>query len=489
MSNQTSPVIMRFDNVSFAYDEKKVILEYSDFSIRENTKITIMGQNGAGKSTIFKMILGEIKPQVGNIHIAKDKKIAISRQVIPRDQLDLTVSEWFATAFHDINYQLDRDIAKVLEEVSLVNTDHDKKLRDFSGWQQARLLLAYALIQNPDILLLDEPTNNLDWDGIGNLIWFLLWYDKTVVVISHDADFLNMFTDGVLYLNVHLRKVEQFWWDYYDAVEQIARQIERDEMNNARMEKEIQDKKDKVNFFANKWGKMRKLASKFRDDIEDAEDSKVEVRRDDKTITSFEIPFENLNGPIVTINNVSLMGLDRQPESHKLDLELRKWDRVLLKWPNGIGKTTLLRRLVNAHDGDATIHDDVRVGYYSQDFNALDMDMVVWDALREMSEAITDQDAYRVAAQFLLKGETLKWVVSDLSEGQKGLLCYARFVIQQPHLLILDEPTNHINFRHLPVIAEAISNYKGAIIMVSHDQAFVDQLDDVKIVDLGRLRK
>ncbi len=489
MSNQTSPVIMRFDNVSFAYDEKKVILEYSDFSIRENTKITIMGQNGAGKSTIFKMILGEIKPQVGSIHIAKDKKIAVSRQVIPRDQLDLTMSEWFATAFDDKNYQLDRDIAKVLEEVSLPVTDYYKKLRDFSGWQQARLLLAYALIQNPDILLLDEPTNNLDGDGIGNLIWFLLWYTKTVVVISHDADFLNMFTDGVLYLNVHLKKVEQFRWDYYDAVEQIARQIERDEMNNARMEKEIQDKKDKVNFFANKWGKMRKLASKFRDDIEDAEDSKVEVRRDDKTITAFEIPFENLNGPIVTINNVSLMGLDRQPESHKLDLELRKWDRILLKWPNGIGKTTLLRRLVNAHDGDATIHDDVRVGYYSQDFNALDMDMVVWDALREMSDEITDQDAYRVAAQFLLKGETLKGVVSDLSEGQKGLLCYARFVIQQPHLLILDEPTNHINFRHLPVIAEAISNYKGAIIMVSHDQWFVDQLDDVKIIDLGRLRK
>lgn len=488
MSNQNSPVILRFDNVSFAYDEKKVILEYSDFSIRENTKITIMGQNGAGKSTIFKMILWELTPQVGKIVIAKDKKIAISRQVIPRDQLDMTVSQWFATAFDDKNYQLDRDIDKVLQEVSLI-ADHHKKLRDFSGWQQARLLLAFALIQDPDILLLDEPTNNLDGDGIGNLIGFLLWYDKTVVVISHDADFLNMFTDGVLYLNVHLKKVEQFWWDYYDAVDQIARQIERDEMNNARMEKEIQDKKDKVNFFANKWGKMRKLASKFRDDIEEAEDSKVEVRRDDKTITAFEIPFENLNGPIVTINNVSLMWLDWQPESHKMDLELRKWDRVLLKWPNGIGKTTLLRRLVNAHDGDATIHDDVRVWYYSQDFNALDMDMVVWDALREMSDAVTDQDAYRVAAQFLLKGDILKNTVSSLSEGQKGLLCYARFVIQQPHLLILDEPTNHINFRHLPVIAQAISQYKGAIIMVSHDQAFVDQLADVKTVDLGRLRK
>jgi len=132
MSNQSNPVILRFDNVSFAFDEKKVILEYADFSIRENTKITIMGQNGAGKSTIFKMILGELTPQVGKIIIAKDKKVAISRQVIPRDQMDMTVVEWFATAYDDINYQLTRDIDKVLQEVSLL-ADHHKKLKDFSG--------------------------------------------------------------------------------------------------------------------------------------------------------------------------------------------------------------------------------------------------------------------------------------------------------------------------------------------------------------------
>lgn len=324
MNNQ-GQVILRFDNVSFAYnDGKKVILEESDFSLRENTKITIMGQNGAGKSTIFKMIMGELKPQSGKIILNSGKTIAISKQVIPRDQMHLTLREYFATAFAEKDYQLDRKIANVLEEVQLTVLDYDKQLKDFSGGQQARLLLAHALIQEPDILLLDEPTNNLDDKGIGNLIGFLLSYPKTVVVISHDADFLNMFTDGVLYLNIQAHKVEQYRGDYYDVVEQIAAQIEKEKMLNARMERQINDAKDKVNFFANKGGKMRKLASKMRDEIEEAEENKVDVRKDDRTITKFHIEFENLVGPLITINNVELLDKRHERVLKKVDLIIKK---------------------------------------------------------------------------------------------------------------------------------------------------------------------
>ena len=230
MSGANNNVILRFDNVSFHYGEdnkKKVILDEADFSIRENTKITIMGQNGAWKSTIFKMILGELTPQSGKINISAGVKIAISRQVIPRDQIEMTVREWFETAFDEKDYQLDKKISDVLREVNL-NASLDKQLKNFSGGQQARLLLAYALIQKPDILLLDEPTNNLDKNGIGELITFLMMYEKTVVVISHDADFLNLFTEGVLYLNVMKQKVEQYRWDYNDVQDHIAAQIEKE---------------------------------------------------------------------------------------------------------------------------------------------------------------------------------------------------------------------------------------------------------------------
>ena len=521
MSSSQNPVILRFDDVSFAYnDGKHPILVHSDFSIRENTKITIMGQNGAGKTTIFKLITGELTPQDGKINIVNGNTIAISRQVIPRDQLHLTVKEFFETAFAEKDYQLDKKITEILKVVNFT-VPIDKQLKDFSGGQQARLLLAYALIQHPDILLLDEPTNNLDGTGIGDLISFLISYDKTVVVISHDADFLNLFTDGVLYLNKARCQVEQYRWDYYDVVEQIAAQIEKENMQNARAEKKIMDAKEKINFFANKWGKMRKLASKMRDEVEEAEENKVEVRKDDKTIANFTIPFDNYVGPIVTINKVGLMNSAHEVVTHKLPLVIKKGERYILTGPNGIGKSTLLKRLMMIHqhkenimneyyallkdktkdilikepepthelEHEATIHNKVKVGYYSQDFNALDMNMLVRDSLHEVAEEATDQDIYRVAAQFLLTSNLLKNTIGSLSEGQKGLLCYARFVLQKPHLLILDEPTNHINFRHLPVIAQALNAYQGAMIMVSHDTWFTSQLEGFEVVDLGKLVK
>ncbi|HMT27246.1 MAG TPA: ATP-binding cassette domain-containing protein, partial [Candidatus Absconditabacterales bacterium] len=203
----------------------------------------------------------------------------------------------------------------------------------------------------------------------------------------------------------------------------------------------------------------------------------------------FDIEFENFVGPLVTINGVSLMTKNHDLKHFPLNLIVKKGEKYILSGPNGIGKSTLLKRLLNAHDKDATIHDGVRIGYYSQDFNALDMNMSVWDALHEVSDEITDQEVYRTASHFLLTSDLLKNSIGSLSEGQKGLLRYARFVIQKPHLLILDEPTNHINFRHLPVIAEALKEYEGAIIMVSHDQTFVDQLGYLETVDLGRLIK
>ncbi len=521
MAWNQNPVIMRFDDVSFAYnDGKHPILVDSDFSLRQNTKITIMGQNGSGKTTIFKLILGELTPQKGKINIVAGNTIAVARQVIPRDQLHLSIKEFFESAFTEKDYQIDKKIDEVLKAVNF-NAPLNKPIKEFSGWQQARLLLAYALIQHPDILLLDEPTNNLDETGIGDLITFLLSYDKTVVVISHDADFLNLFTDGVLYLNKWTCKVEQYRGDYYDVVEQIAAQIEKDQMANARAEKKIADAKEKINFFSNKWGKMRKLASKMRDEVEEAEENKVEVRKEDKTIKPFTIEFDNYVGPIVTINRVGLMNAEHKVVEYKLPLVMKKHDRYMLIWPNGIGKSTLLKRLMMIHrhkanimkeynaiakdktkdiilkepdtthpeENIAMIHNNVRVGYYSQDFDALDMNMTVRDNLQEIAGDTSDQDIYRVAAQFMLTGELLKNAIRSLSEWQKGLLCYARFVLQKPHLLILDEPTNHINFRHIPIIAQSLNAYEWAMIIVSHDKWFTDQLENVHVIDLGKLMK
>ncbi len=499
-------VIIRFDEVTFNYSHNKPVLDGASFSVRENAKITIMGQNGAGKSTIFKMITGELKPDGGKVSLRLGATIAIATQVMKPENLEKTIEEFFAQAFNKKMYDLPKKIKNITAVVRLV-APLDKKIKQYSGGQQARLLLALALIQEPDILLLDEPTNNLDAPGIEHLTQFLIEYPKTCLVISHDANFLNAFTHGVLYLDSHTHKVEQYLGDYYNVLYEIEAQIERERAKNAQLKRSIQDRKDKINFFSHKGGKMRKLASKLKDQVEEAEEEMVDERQEDKTIREFTLPAQtDMVGPVVEINSVGVM-VDHEPVRKILTapISLRKKQRLLVKGPNGIGKSTFLAALAMGTEEGAAISQDVRVGYYRQDFSGLDFEKTAYQALAEMMEnpdfaraqnrgsAIPanrnrdNQEIYATAAQFLLSAETLKNNVGALSEGQKGLLCYARFVLQKPGLLIMDEPTNHINFRHLPIIAKALAEFEGAVILVSHAPEFVEQINIDQILDLGTL--
>jgi len=176
-------VILRFEDVTFEYETKKPVLDEVSFSVRKGAKITLMGQNGAGKSTIFKLITKELKPVGGNVFTDNNATIATASQMIDKKDFNLTVEEYFSKAFVKVPGNIKSQISKVMNAVNL-EVPTDRKIGDLSGGQQARILLAYALIQNPDILLLDEPTNNLDKAGIDHLIQFLVMYDKTVLVIS-----------------------------------------------------------------------------------------------------------------------------------------------------------------------------------------------------------------------------------------------------------------------------------------------------------------
>ncbi|MFA4941457.1 MAG: ABC-F family ATP-binding cassette domain-containing protein [Patescibacteria group bacterium] len=479
-------VILRFNEVSFEYAHKKPILDEATFSLRKGSKTTLMGQNGAGKSTIFNLIKGEIKPKSGRISITNEATIGTARQSILREDLGLTVEDYFAKAFVVVPGNLKSKISKVLEAVDF-DIPLDRIVGDLSGGQQARLLLAYALIQNPDILLLDEPTNNLDKKGIDHLISFLVMYDKTVIVISHDADFLNCFTEGVIYLDIFTHKTELYVGDYYSVVEEISKRVEREIMKNAQLEKKIKDRKEKVNFFANKGGKMRKLAQKMKVETGELEDNMLDVRREDKTIRKFEIPNQNTGGEIVALKKIRIIK-NHEPIFKDIDKTLGKKDRLLITGPNGIGKSTLLRSLVFKTQEGVNIAPEVIVGYYSQDFSTLDFEDTVFDSLKNISaNGIGEQEIRSVAAGFLITGELMENKVGELSDGQKGLLSFARLVLMQPGLLILDEPTNHINFRHIPVIAEAINNYQGAMIIVSHMPEFVQQIRIDDELNLGNL--
>jgi ATPase subunit of ABC transporter with duplicated ATPase domains len=519
MSNDQ--VILRFSDVTFEYVHDKPVLHEASFSVRTGSRVTLMGQNGAGKSSLFKMITGEIKPQEGNIfRTPPDASIAISRQVMPKEMLELTVRDYFATAFKETKYNLDKLIREVFEVVN-VDLPLDRQIKVLSGGQQARLLLAHALIQQPDILLLDEPTNNLDQQGIEHLTGFLMMYEKTVLVISHDADFLNAFSDGVLYLDVFTHKIEQYSGNYYDVVEEIKNRIERENLQNARMQQQIKEKRTQAEVFAHKGGKLRAVAKRMREAAEEAEESVVDVRQEDKTIREFEIPCQDygafFDGKVMEFSSISAIK-SHGVVSKEVEMIVRKNTHVLISGPNGIGKSTILEKIAtsvslrgsasdrsnltsgkrlprpsaalgarNDTDSGFIIAKDIKIGYYKQDFSNFDFEQKALDALKEVMEKVDEHVLRSTAAGFLLDGRLLDQPIAALSEGQKGLLSFCRLVLMKPGLLILDEPTNHINFRHLPIIAKALNNYEGASLMVSHIPDFVSQIRIDETIDLDAL--
>jgi len=475
--------ILRFNKVSFAHENKLIIDEVA-FSMKQGSKITLMGQNGAGKSTIFQLITGSLKPDSGAINIGAGVTVAMAKQVISRDLLNLTVREFFQKCFKEKIYDIDPKIDQSFEVVNLV-ADKDKIIKSFSGGQQARLLLASAIIQNPDLLLLDEPTNNLDKDGIAHLTKFLVDYKKTCIVISHDANFLNAFTQGVLYLDVFTHKIEQYVGNYFDLLAEISARIERENRKNAQLARRIQENKEKSNFFAHKGGKMRLVAKKMQKNIEKMEEKKVDVRKEDKTIRSFVIPVQQgIGGEILSIASFFAMKNHRQVQC-ETNISLRKGERLLLTGNNGSGKTTLLESLASGKVKGAKIASGIEVGYYRQDFSTLNFDDTVYQSLSSVAQDISEENLRSIAAGFLITSDLMYAKIGSLSEGQKGLVSFARLVIQKPGLLILDEPTNHINFRHLPIIASALNKYEGAMILVSHIPEFIGQIRIDKILDLN----
>jgi ATPase subunit of ABC transporter with duplicated ATPase domains len=483
---QAGEVVLRFEDVTYNYGENKPILFETNFVIRKGIKLTLMGQNGAGKSTLFSLITGEKHPEEGRIIIGHGLRIALAKQYISHKDWGITVKEFLERAFKEKVYDIDKRASNVFEIVDL-KVSLDKTIKELSGGQKGRLLIAQALIQEPDILLLDEPTNNLDKAGIQLLTDFMKNYEKTVVVISHDADFLNSFTHGVLYINTQTYQVEQYVGNYYKVVEDIKRQVERAERANAQLEKEIQDNKDKVNFFALKGGKMRKLAAKLKEEVEEMEDNKVEVRKEDRTIRPFTIPCqEDIGSVIVKFDSVEVLH-NNKPVRRTIELELRKGDKLHIVGPNGIGKTTLLEKIANRKEKGVSIQDGIIVGYYRQDFSTLDFEKSAYQELAKVLKKLDDQFLRKIAASMLLGGQQLASKIGLLSEGQKGLLMFAYLRLQQPGLLILDEPTNHINFRHIPVIRDAIKAFQGPVIVVSHVEEFTKELGITQTLDLGAL--
>jgi ATP-binding cassette, subfamily F, member 3 len=511
--------VVRFKDVSFGYTDTHLLLDEVNFSIAQGSKVTIMGQNGSGKSTIVQLMTKQIisHPSSGQITIRHGERIGYAQQTIPTFCREWTIDQFFT-------YQLTGEMGKLPEQTSDDTSDAtsyeyddddqfpkheflskkgkalkavqlhapgDRTVQSFSGGQQARLLLAAALIQNPSILILDEPTNNMDANGLDHLQNFIMTTDKTCIVISHDEAFLNSFTDQVLYLDIHSKKVEPYMGDYFYVKSEITKRIQRENAENARRQQKAIAKKEQANKFANKGGNLRKIAKTMRQVAAEMEEGMVDVRKEDLSLKDFVIPYtqpSEFNGKLVKISQIT--GYNQSIPLRDGSIEVRKGSKIRLCGPNGIGKSTFLELLVARTAKGVTYYsDDVKIGYYRQDFYNFDFSASVLQCLEKASNRKhTNGELFKVAASFLLRGtDVMKQAVGTLSEGQKGLLSLACLYVQQPTILVVDEPTNHINFRHIPALIYALSNFEGALFIVSHDEHFIQQIGTLDTtIDMGK---
>jgi ATP-binding cassette subfamily F protein 3 len=478
--------LLRFEEVTFGYNENKLLLKEADFLVRRGAKLTLMGQNGAGKSTIFKMILGELVPLEGRIIKDKNLTVAIGEQFIPQEKWEMKGTEFLASAFKEKVYDIEPRAKKILDKLNF-QIDINKQIKDLSGGQKARLLIAKAFITGADIIMLDEPTNNLDKESVKKLTDFMKDYDGTVIVISHDENFLNSFTHGIIYVNSQFQKIEQYVGNYFKALEEIKRKVEIEAKATAQREKKIQENKDKVNFFAHKGGKMRALAAKLKEEYEEMEEERTDERKDDRAIKNFEIKCQpDIGGNLIEIKEVELMQGDER-KIFPLDVKLRKGDKIQIMGPNGIGKTTLFERLTNKTAKGTKTADDLVIGYYRQDFGNLDFNKTAYEELSKIFKRLDDHHVRSTAAKFLIGGKELSTKIGHLSEGQKALVMWAYLTLLEPGVLIIDEPTNHINFRHIPAIAEALKNFQGGMIIVSHVNNFIRQVGVTETIDFYKV--
>ena len=237
---------------------------------------------------------------------------------------------------------------------------------------------------------------------------------------------------------------------------------------------------------------MRKLAAKLKDEYEELEDDMTLERKEDKTIRSFAIKIhedekDNIGGIVLEMEEVNILEHGESKDVKIKKIELRKGDKLQIVGPNGVGKTTLLERIANKKAIGTKIKEGINIGYYRQDFTTLDFNKSSYEELSKVFKRLDDHQLRSTAAGFLLGGKELSTKIGHLSEGQKGLLMFAYLTLLEPGILILDEPTNHINFRHIPVIAEAIKNYEGVVIIVSHVNDFVRKIGVNHTLDLSKI--
>ncbi|NLO79190.1 MAG: ATP-binding cassette domain-containing protein [Xanthomonadaceae bacterium] len=497
------------------YRGSQPLLQGVDLTVHAGQKLGVVGPNGSGKSSLFAMLRGELAPDAGDLDMPTDLVIAHVAQETPaleRSALDYVIDgdqelraleRELAAAeaagdgrrIAELHAQLDGiqgytapvRAAELLHGLGFANDDQQRPVKSFSGGWRMRLNLAQALMRRSDLLLLDEPTNHLDLEAV---LWLEQWlkrYPGTLLLISHDRDFLDACVDGIIHL--HDRKLVLYRGNYSAFERQRAERLAQQQAQYEKQQREIAHLTRFIERFRAKATKARAAQSRL----------KALERMERIAPAHVDSPFRfefaeppRAPDPIVTLDQVEL-GYDGAPVLQGLDLSIRPGMRIGLLGPNGAGKSTLVRCLAGAlapRSGQRLLGQGTVIGYFEQhQLEQLDLAASPLLHLQRLAPEVDVQRLRDFLGGFGFSGDQALAPVGPFSGGEKARLVLALIVWQRPNLLLLDEPTNHLDLEMRHALTVALQSYQGAMVLVSHDRHLLTTTtDEFWLVADGQLR-
>ena len=506
---------MKIDNLSLSFGTAEV---YKNLKVEfnQNDKVGIIGVNGAGKTTLFKLILGELTPDAGTITVSS--KIGYLPQVI-EDNFDKEMSvfdyllsarpikelenkltnlyEQIATEKNEHNlkkymkditkvedeltyyeqYNAESELLKIIAGMNIGDTLLDLKLKNLSGGQKSKIAFARLLYSKPETLLLDEPTNHLDLDTKDYIIEYLKNYKGLILVISHDTSFLDEITNKTLYIDKN-KKTGTLYNGSYTKYEKIKKERE---LATSRLHDKQQKEEEKLKEIIARYirgnEKKANIAKDRQKKLEKLLNEKVEVEKKNKyTKFKINIKYPSYSIPI-SCNNLTFGYTEENLLYQNLTFDLIRGEKFLIVGENGIGKTTLLKLIMNILtplEGSINISEKTLIGYYAQEHDLLNKEKTIKENFSD--SGLTDYELRRFLGSFLFTNDDIFKKINILSPGERSRVALAKIALSGANTLLLDEPTNHLDPMTQLIIADTFKDYEGTMLVVSHNLEFVDNL-------------
>lgn len=506
---------MKIDNLSLSFGTAEV---YKNLTVEfnQNDKVGIIGVNGAGKTTLFKLILGELTPDTGTITVSS--KIGYLPQVI-EDNFDKEMSvfdyllsarpikelenkltnlyEQIATEKNEHNlkkymkditkvedeltyyeqYNAESELLKIIAGMNIDDTLLDLKLKNLSGGQKSKIAFARLLYSKPETLLLDEPTNHLDLDTKDYIIEYLKNYKGLILVISHDTSFLDEITNKTLYIDKN-KKIGTLYNGSYSKYEKIKKERE---LATSRLHDKQQKEEEKLKEIIARYirgnEKKANIAKDRQKKLEKLLSEKVEVEKKNKyTKFKINIKYPSYSIPI-SCNNLTFGYTEENLLYQNLTFDLIRGEKFLIVGENGIGKTTLLKLIMNiltSLEGSINISEKTLIGYYAQEHDLLNKEKTIKENFSD--SGLTDYELRRFLGSFLFTNDDIFKKINVLSPGERSRVALAKIALSGANTLLLDEPTNHLDPMTQLIIADTFKDYEGTMLVVSHNLEFVDNL-------------